>query len=254
MNMTTVRTRTATLLLLAVGVAAICTAQTPPAVKVIDSVPAPATARGLTMSDGVLFSIDTTLGTLVTLRAGQRRVAGGTKLAIAKAKAVAWDGRSFWCAGEAADKVYQVDPQSGRILKTISVPGPNITSPASIESLAWDGKTLWVGLSAGWSSRISRLDVASGKVTQWFYANSIPAALTADDQHLWMASYNHGKQPSLLARWSIAETGDKTSLTQTFVAKLPGKDPVGLVREGKAFWYADREQRAFQKVQLPTEQ
>ncbi len=223
-------------------------------VKVIESVAAPAAIQGLAASDGNLWSIDSRKGTLLKFRAGERAITRAVAARVDKPKAVAWDGSTLWCAGAAANRLHQVDPASGRILKTVEIQMQKVASPVSLESLAWDGKTLWVGHSAGWSSRLSRVDVATGRVIQSLFSEGVPRALTSDGKYLWMATYNNGKLPSLLAQWTILEDPGKMSRTHKFLARLPGKEPVGLARDGQMFWYADRERKSFEKIQLPAEQ
>lgn len=220
---------------------------------VLESVPAPSAARGLTFVEGHLWSIDPQKGVLLKVSPAARKVIGTLPVRIAKPRALAWDGRSFWCAGEDVNKIHQVDAANGRILKSIEIPKGRATTPLTLEALAWDGKYLWVGYAAGWSSRVMRVDVADGRVVQSLFSEGIPRGLASDGKSLWMATYNLGKYPSLLARWTILDDPVKMSLTHVFVARLPGKEPVGLVWDSGAFWYADREQRAFLKIQLPAE-
>ncbi|MGA2325013.1 MAG: PQQ-binding-like beta-propeller repeat protein [Bryobacteraceae bacterium] len=254
-NPQTVRAGTMLLVLAALflGLAAAQPAKVLSEAKVADSVPAPAAIQGLSMADGVLWSIDAQKGVLTRIRVADKKVVGTLAIRVAKPRALAWDGKTLWCAGDDITKVQQVDPAEGKVLRTIEVAKPRTTSPISVEALAWDGKYLWVAYAAGWSSQLVRVDVASGRIVQSMFADGLPRGLASDGKSLWMATYNGGKAPSLLARWTILPDATKMSLTRTFVARLPGKDPVGLAWDSGAFWYADRELKVIQKVQLPAE-
>lgn len=240
--------------LLLLALAGLCAAQTPLRdAKVMESVPVDKAIHGLAVSEGNMWSFDAVSGALLSFRSGQRTAMKKLAVRVAKPKAVAWDGKTFWCAGAEPNRVYQVDAASGAVLKTLEIETPKTVSPVSLDSLAWDGKALWVGHSAGWSSRISRVDVASGRVTLSFFSEGVPRALAADGNHVWMASYNGGELPSLLSQWTIGADAKQISRTRRFLARLPGKDPVGLARDGQTFWYADRTLKSFQRVQLPEE-
>jgi hypothetical protein len=259
--MTTKETRaTGTLTrLLALAALALCALAAQPAkplreVTVVDSIPVPAAIQGLSMADRQLWTIDPQKAALTRIGTADKKVLGTLTSPVAKPRALAWDGKTLWCAGEDVTKVQQVDPAGGKVLRTLDVAKPRSSSPVTAEALAWDGKYLWMAYSAGWSSSLLRIDVATGRVVESLFADGIPRGLATDGKSLWMATYNGGKAPSLLARWTILEDAAKMSLTHTFVARLPGMDPVGLAWDGGAFWYTDRALKAIQKIQLPAEE
>jgi hypothetical protein len=223
-------------------------------VKVVDSIPVKATLQGLSLADGQLWAINPQKVTLTRIGTVEKRVLATMTSRVAKPRALAWDGKTLWCAGEDITKVHQVDPAKGKVLRTIEVAKLATTSPISVEAMVWDGKYLWMAYAAGWSSRLVRVDVAGGSVVQSLFAEGLPRGLATDGKSLWMAAYNGGKTPSFLARWTILEDATTMSLTHAFVARLPGRDPLGLAWDHGAFWYADRETKVIQKVQLPAEQ
>jgi hypothetical protein len=219
---------------------------------VIESVPAPGAARALTFAQGHLWSIGAERDLLVKIDPATGALVGTLRLEIETVRALAWDGRSFWCAAEGdSPNIYQVDPATGRTLRSIYRPprDPANWPPTAIEALAWDGKYLWVAFEAGlWSSRLVRLDVADGRAVQSMNAHGIPLGLASDGQSLWMATYDAGSSGrSLLAHWTILDSG----MTVSVAARLPGKEPVGLAWDGRALWYADRQQKQLTRLQLP---
>lgn len=229
------------------------TAPRVPEARPIASLPIPAARQGLTAVEGHLWTIDTRTGVLLKIRASDGKTVATLRSPVAKPRALAWDGKALWCAGARGDRLYRIDPKEGRLLKSLPAPKLKASSSTTLEALAWDGGHLWVGIAAGWSSSLIQVDPESGKVLQSIFAEGYPRALASDGKSLWMANYNEGKSPSMLARWTILKDATKMSLTHTFVACLPGRDPSGLTWDGKGLWYADRGMKAFQKLRLPAE-
>lgn len=222
--------------------------------EVVDSMPVRATLQGLTVAAGQLWTIDQRKAALTKIGTAEKKTLATVVIQVAKPRALAWDGKVLWCAGSDITKVHQVDPTNGKVIRTIEVAKPATASPISVEAMVWDGKYLWLAYAAGWSSRLVRVDVANGRVVQSLFAEGLPRGLATDGKSLWMATYNGGKTPSFLARWTILEDATKMSLTHSFIARLPGRDATGLAWDNGVFWYADRETKAIQKVQLPAGQ
>lgn len=239
---------------LTLAVAAASIAQTPfREPKIIESFSLAENIRGLVASGNLLWSLDSERDLLLQVSKKKRAVLTRLKLEAPKLRTLTGDGKTLWGSGEDPRKLFCLDAANGKIIRVLEIRAEKTAGGESLEALAWDGKSLWAGYSAGWSSRILRIDPESGVIKGSFYSEGIPRGLTADGTYLWMATYNEGKFPSLLARWAIQDDSGKMSLSHRFIVRLPGKNPVGLAREGKAFWYADQERNTIVKIRVPEE-
>ncbi|TFG80730.1 MAG: hypothetical protein E4H23_01475 [Chrysiogenales bacterium] len=239
---------------LALSMTAASFAQTSPREsKILESFSLEENIRGLAASGSLLWSIDSERGVLLQVSKQKRAVLKRLKIETPRLRTLTGDGKVLWGSGEDPRKLFCLDAANGKIIRILEIRAEKTAGVESLEALAWDGKSLWAGYSAGWSSRILRIDPESGVIKGSFYSEGIPRGLTADGTYLWMATYNEGKYPSLLARWTIQDDSGKMSLSHRFIVRLPGKNPVGLAREGKAFWYADQDKKTIVKIRVPEE-
>ena len=134
-----------------------------------------------------------------------------------------FDGQSIWLADIYTDKIYKINPESGKVLKSFDSPGHKP------EGLAWDGQYLW-HIDSGEKS-IYRLDPQTGKALKILESNSShPRDLAWDGEYLWIIDHRQ----DILLKVS-AEDG---MMVQYFPS--PAREPAGLAFDGKYLWVSDR--------------
>jgi len=142
-----------------------------------------------------------------------------------------FDGQNLWLADRKTDKLYCIDPDSGKVLRTIESPGYWPTG------LAWDGKTLWNADIKGRSDiyenfdgMIHNVDPKTGKILRTLRAPSpSPQGLAWDGKYLWCTDNRTDK----IIQFS---TEDGTTI-HSFPS--PASNPGGLTYDGKYLWVTD---------------
>jgi hypothetical protein len=138
---------------------------------------------------------------------------------------LAFDGRHLWLADEFTDKIYKIDPETGKILLSFDSPGHHP------EGLAWDGECLW-HIDSG-ERLLYRLDPETGRALSILESNSPnPRDLAWDGEYVWIADF----RSDILIKVSTVDG----MMVQTFAS--PAGEPTGLTFDGKYLWVADRAQ------------
>jgi streptogramin lyase len=91
-------------------------------------------------------------------------------------------GGSVWQAGSATQAIYRLDPRSGRIQAEIPI------GVAAKHLSAGDG-SLWVGSDSG---RVTRIDMATDKVTGTFEVSGRAPAVAVGLGSVWIVDTAHG--------------------------------------------------------------
>ncbi len=169
----------------------------------------------------------TLLAALILLAAGARARVGDILKTIPapgpRPTGLAFDGSQLWLADAGTDKLYRIDPRSGRVTATFETPGYHP------EGLAWDGSHLW-HVDAG-ERLLYRIDPATGRAVAVLESNAAnPRDLAWDGRHLWMIDH---KSDAIL-RVSPVDG----MMIQTFPS--PAAEPAGITFDGKYLWIADR--------------
>ncbi len=134
-----------------------------------------------------------------------------------------FDGKNLWLADNFTDKIYKINPESGKVLKTFDSPGHHP------EGLAWDGKYLW-HIDSG-ENYMYLLDPETGRAISILESNSSnPRDLAWDGKYVWTVDYRR----DILIKVS-PEDG---MMVQTFPS--PAREPAGLAYDGKYLWVTDR--------------
>lgn len=221
------------------------------AYKIIESIRIPDTMpRGLVMARKALWAVDTKAKALKKINLETKAVVSEVPLRVREPRGVAWDGNRFWVVDNREKAVHQVDPESGTILRTFEVPIDFDKKRAVLEAAAFDGKYLWVAYFAGWSSKILKMDAETGEVLQSMFAKGHPRALATDGRRLWMVSYNQGKYTGVISERTIMVDTDQMNLSQKFIGRTPGKQPLGMAYDGRDLWITDGVTKAVNKVGL----
>lgn len=158
---------------------------------------------------------------------------------VAEPKAATWADKDFWILDQKTEKIYQVDPEKGSIIKGIPAPKPEGEGEWSYEGLAWDGKYLWVAYYAGFSSMISRVDQQNGEVVQSFFADAHLRGIYSNGTNLWTLCYNGPKLPPVIDERVIGDEGFATMKTREFLGKVDIPNPRGLAFDGERFLTMD---------------
>lgn len=140
-----------------------------------------------------------------------------------KITGVTFDGKYIWAADTISNRIYSVEPKSGKVINSFESPGfwP--------EGLAWDGEALW-HVDSG-QRKMYRIDPKTGEVLK--VINSCcgdPRGLAWDGEHLWVADH----KLDTLIRVSTADGSAVSSFAS------PGGEPTGVAFDGKYLWVADR--------------
>ena len=136
---------------------------------------------------------------------------------------LAFDGQYLWNADRQTDSLYQIDPTSGEIIKTLNAPGYQIAD------LAYDGQMLWcLDIEEG---LIYRLDPQTGINEKTIYAPcDRPRGMAFDGQYLWLSDIRGDELLQI-------STEDGTTINSF---KAPAGNIEGLAFDGTYLWAADR--------------
>jgi transglutaminase-like putative cysteine protease/streptogramin lyase len=136
-----------------------------------------------------------------------------------------FDGNNLWLADHFTDKIYRIDPESGKVLNGFDSPG------CHPEGLAWDGKHLW-HIDSG-EKLMYLIDPETGEALKILESNSShPRDLAWDGEYVWIIDHRR----DLLIKVS-PEDG---MMVQNFPS--PAREPAGLAFDGKYLWVTDREE------------
>jgi sugar lactone lactonase YvrE len=200
-------------------------------------------------------------------------------------RGLAWDEKSLWVADGYEGAIFQIDPGTGKVLKSYEAPTASADALPMPEGLAWDGTSLWMisvdeakilklrpqdgkvlaalslpsedatGLAwdggALWvsdprGSKLYRVDPNDGRVLKSVaVADIFPGGLAWDGSALWLSDEIDGK----LYRF------DPGSGKPTLAAKGPGGAMAGLTWDGEALWVAvaseDGDSGKLYRVEVP---
>ena len=99
---------------------------------------------------------------------------------VAAHAGTAFDGRHLFQITEA--RIHKIDPQTGRVLATIPAPGGGGDS-----GLAWAEGTLWVGEYR--ARKIHQIDPETGKILRTIESNRFVTGVTWVEGELWHATW-----------------------------------------------------------------
>lgn len=164
-----------------------------------------------------------------------------------KLKGLAFDGKALWVADEEEKTLIKIDPKSAVIVKTIPMKIPKNKGFDSIEGIAWDekNKCLWIAIFAGFSSSLNQIDPDTGEIKRSVFADCYPRGIATDGDHLWTICYNRKNYPSRLDKRKIQGSDHEMFRSRALVKKdIKAVEPMGLVFDGKHFWYGDRKTKS----------
>jgi glutamine cyclotransferase len=91
----------------------------------------------------------------------------------------AFDGTHLFQIAE--DRIQKIDPKTGRVINTIPTPG------GSVSGLAWAEGSLWVGLPR--DRKIVQIDPQTGAVLRTIECNRVVTGVTWVDGELWHGTW-----------------------------------------------------------------
>lgn len=153
--------------------------------------------------------------------------------------AATWADKELWVLDQGTAKIYQLDPRRGAVIGEVAAPKPEVEGEWSYEGLAWDGEYLWVAYFAGYSSTLSSVDRATGKVVLSFYADAHPRGIYSDGKYLWTLCYNGEKLPSVVDRRALVAKAFDMVKNREFIGKVEVANPRGLAFDGERFLTLD---------------
>jgi glutamine cyclotransferase len=208
-------------------------------------------STGLASFENQLFVLDSTEAVIKKFDPNNDEPKGLIKLSIKSPKGLTSDGKAIWIADNATKKILQIDPKTGDVIKSFDVPIDADPEHTSIEAIAANGSNIWVALSAGWSSKILKLNSTDGKLISWVFADCLPKGLATDGKELYILAYNKGVLPGSVKKMIISDDMKKMNLSSVFICKTPGKEPSAITMVGKELWISDNVLRTVQKIKLP---
>ncbi len=107
---------------------------------------------------GLLYRLDSTGAVDTTLPRPASATTGG---------GMEWDGTNLWFIAEQDARLFKLDPATGAVLDSFSLPDSASGDPNSW-GLAWDGQYLWHSQYGAGRARIFKLDPATGAVLYSF--------------------------------------------------------------------------------------
>jgi len=138
---------------------------------------------------------------------------------------LAFDGKHLWLADNFTDKIYKIDPENGKVIKSFTSPGHNP------EGLTWDGNHLW-HIDAE-EDHMYKIDPETGTALSVLESNSPdPRDLAWDGKYVWIIDH----KKDILLKVSPVDG----MMVQNFPS--PAREPSGLTFDGKYLWVTDREQ------------
>jgi glutamine cyclotransferase len=99
---------------------------------------------------------------------------------VASHAGTAFDGRHLFQIAE--DRIHKIDPETGRVLASIPAPGGGGDS-----GLAWAEGTLWVGEYR--ARKIHQIDPETGAILRTIESNRFVTGVTWADGELWHATW-----------------------------------------------------------------
>jgi sugar lactone lactonase YvrE len=177
-------------------------------------------AFGVTWDGERVWVVDGALGRLVSMdpETGALRDEFPTMHADA---GVAHDGRHLWMLAGA--EILKLDPDGGRILSRLSVPGGMDCS-----GLAWAAGALWVGYMRG--RRIAKLDPETGEVLREVASDRFVTGVTFADDELW-----HGAREGEESErdYELRRVDPETGAVLEVLDMPPGVACSGLAADGR---------------------
>lgn len=138
-------------------------------------------------------------------------------------KGLAFDGRRLWVADAFDDRIYAIDAETSKVVKSFETPGYDP------EGLTWDGEYLW-HIDSG-ENLIYRLDPDSGAAIKIIESSTAdPRDIAWDGKFIWVVDH---KKNILM----------KVSPVDGAAAKFfpsPATEPTGITFDGKYLWVTDR--------------
>ena len=148
---------------------------------------APSTPNALAIDDNGGTWTNTVHGQLVRIQRGQVRdfdIGRGHSI-----DGIAFGAGSIWIASSVDDTVIRVDPQTGRVIKTINISterGP-AAGPAA---LAWGYGSIWVADAL--ADRVSRIDPATNTVAGSIAVGTRPTSVAVGAGGVWSLNAGDG--------------------------------------------------------------
>ncbi|MBN2185220.1 MAG: transglutaminase [Candidatus Krumholzibacteriota bacterium] len=175
------------------------------------------------MKYSVIFSLVIVLLPLSFSYASPGDISSKTALELKHPTGIAWNGTQLWIADRKTDSFNEIDPASGRILKSIDSPG---YFPSG---LAWKDGLLWSTDPS--SAKIFATDAATGHTVRTLDSPTpSPTGLAWDETGLWICD----NRTDMILK---IDPVDGTTITSF---PSPAGDPRGLTFGNGYLWCSDR--------------
>ena len=152
-----------------------------------------------------------------------------------------WDGEYLWNADYMSEKIYKIDPDDGRVIKSFAAPR------SDPEGLAWDGGYIW-HVDGGDAYKLGcerarlyiyKIDPRSGDAIRMFEAPG-PGCnaedLAWDGDYLWyLDGASEAETKGTISIYQIDP--DSGEVVKKF--SVPGNHPSGIAWDGSYLWLSD---------------
>ncbi len=181
-----------------------------------------------------------------------------------------WDGNYLYLLGLADHNIYQIDPNNGNVLSTVSTgisgalgltyknghfwvsvvadntlkklaPDGSIIKSVSIPTaqcigIEWDGATFRVADSGSPDEKIIQVDSLGNLISSFLFPGDSPFGLTWDGNTIWCADNQMGGGAAPIYQF---DPGDGSIIT-SFYCPNSGRAVNGLAWDGQYLWLADQ--------------
>jgi YVTN family beta-propeller protein len=190
----------------------------PAAGKVTATVDVDETPCEMTFAEGSIWVV-TQSGMLDRVDPKTAKVVAKIPVGATSYEAVSAFG-SIWVTNRNDRTITQVDPATNKVTKTVEVPD---VQPGGIVAV---GSELWVGNDSSGETHVIRLDPVSGKARQVEAGGGRPAFVTATEDSVWTANQNNGSVSRIDVASGKVTSTVKTGISPVNLDVLPAAQEV----------------------------
>ena len=193
-------------------------AHRPTAGKVTATVDVDETPCEMTFAEGSIWVV-TQSGMLDRVDPKTAKVVAKIPVGATSYEAVSAFG-SIWVTNRSDRTITQVDPATNKVTKTVDVPD---VQPGGIVAV---GSELWVGNDSSGETQVIRLDPVSGKASRVEAGGGRPAFVTATEDSVWTANQNNGSVSRIDVASGKVTSTVKTGISPVNLDVLPAAQEV----------------------------
>ena len=205
------------------------------------SIPAAAALpRGLALDEKRFWLFDEKSAELKSVDKRSGAPLKNYKLDIKQVNASTFGGGSLWLADQATMKIVVVNPENGKVTKSLPLNYPKEKGFKTVTGMAWDGENLWLAIAAGFSSSINQIDPGTGEIKRSIFAECDPRGITIKEGVLYSVCFSGERLPAKIDRRTITDKDFEMQRSRQFILDADLKDPGALAHDGQYLYVLDR--------------